>query len=73
MNNEQNKPTELTEKELEGISGGAIVPVTVTMKDVEVVKKVAVETGAVETGVVVKADGAVSLSKHSRGPLMECR
>ena len=68
MNNEPNKPTELTEKELAGISGGAIVPVTVTMKEVEVVKKVAVETGA-----VVKADGAVSLSKHSRGPLMECR
>ena len=65
MNNEQNKPTELTEKELEGIVGGAGDLVTVTMKEVEVVKKVAVETGAVETGVAAQAAGAVSLSRKT--------
>ena len=44
MNNEQNKPTELTEKELAGIAGGARDLVTVTGQEVEweVEKKVAV-------------------------------
>ena len=45
MNNEQNKPTELTEKELEGVVGGDVDLVVVKMRE-----RVEVEMGAVESG-----------------------
>ena len=39
MNNEQNKPTELTEKELEGISGGVALTAEVLAKMEELAVK----------------------------------
>ena len=52
MNNEPNKPTELTEKELEDIAGGArgLVIEVSTMKDVAEVESGKVERVAVEGG-----------------------
>ena len=48
MNNEPNKPVELTEKELEGIAGGGAIvflPTATGKEDEWEVKRVAVESG----------------------------
>ena len=55
MNNELNKPVELTEKELAGVVGGDVDLVTMTVKEVErVAERGKVERGKVERGNVEK-------------------